>query len=430
MPTGHTTTGPTHDGPRTRRRRRAVAPALLLVVGLLLAGCSSSSGDNGASTTTSASGEKVSLTGVPGVSDDQIRFSAVGTNPSNPLGTCVLDCFLDGVNAYFDWRNSEGGIWGRQLVVSTVLDDELSKNQEQSLAIISANDTFATFSAPFVPTGWADLAAAGIPTYTLAINPPQAAGHPEIFGNNPVFCLGCTSRTAPYAVKLSGATKVASLGYGISENSKLCAEANAASVEKYSADIGGATVVYTNDALAFGLPNGIGPEVTAMKDAGVDFVLSCLDLNGMKTLAAELDRQGIRDQVTLMHANSYDQDYMASSGSAFEGDYVQVAFRPFEADPGVEPAEHLRGVDGQVGQALVRALHDRLDQRRPRLPGPPDRRSGVQPPEGDRRHQRAHVVHRRWARGPRSTGAASTTPRPRTTSSPTGRRRSAWRWCR
>jgi ABC-type branched-subunit amino acid transport system substrate-binding protein len=93
-------------------------------------------------------------------------------------------------------------------------------------------------------------------------------------------------------------------------------------------------VAYTNDNLDFGLRNGIGPEVSAMKTAGVDFVAACLDLNGMKTLAQELQRQGINDKVTLYHPNSYDQEFVKNAGDLFEGDYVGVGFRPFEADAG------------------------------------------------------------------------------------------------
>ena len=68
-------------------------------------------------------------------------------------------------------------------------------------------------------------------------------------------------------------------------------------------------MAYVNDNLAFGLPNGIGPEVTAMKDAGVDFVSTCIDLNGMKTLAQELQRQGM-DDVVLYHPNTYNQQFV------------------------------------------------------------------------------------------------------------------------
>ena len=92
-------------------------------------------------------------------------------------------------------------------------------------------------------------------------------------------------------------------------------------------------MVYVNDDLAFGLPNGIGPEVTAMRDARRRLRRGCLDLNGMKTLAQELERQGMGD-VPMLHLNTYDQAFVAEAGDLFEGDFVGVAFRPFEADAG------------------------------------------------------------------------------------------------
>ena len=104
----------------------------------------------------------------------------------------------------------------------------------------------------------------------------------------------------------------------------------AASVEMYGDDVG-AEVVYTNDDLDYGLANGIAPEVTAMKAAGVDFISSCIDLNGMKTLAQELRRQGM-DDVVLYHPNTYNQSFVTEAGDLFEGDFVSVQFRPFEAE--------------------------------------------------------------------------------------------------
>ena len=38
--------------------------------------------------------------------------------------------------------------------------------------------------------------------------------------------------------------------------------------------------------------------------------------------------------VPMLHANTYDQAFVAEAGDLFEGDLVQVGFRPFEADPG------------------------------------------------------------------------------------------------
>ncbi|HEX8805164.1 MAG TPA: ABC transporter substrate-binding protein, partial [Acidimicrobiales bacterium] len=103
-----------------------------------------------------------------------------------------------------------------------------------------------------------------------------------------------------------------------------------ASLERYGEEIG-AEAVYVNDSLEFGLPNGIAPEVTTMKDAGVDFIASCLDLNGMKTLAEELERQGMGD-VPMFHPNTYNQQFVRDAGDLFEGDVVAAQFLPFEAD--------------------------------------------------------------------------------------------------
>lgn len=309
---------------------------VLAVLGLVVAACSNSSGGNGAKASGGGSettaGNAAPVNGVPGVTKDKIDFAVFGTRSNNPTGACFLDCFVDGIKAYFAFRNSEGGVGGRDLELTTVLDDALSQNKERALEIVSANDTFAAFSATQLATGWADIAKAGIPLYVWGIHSAEMNGQDGIFASNGVICGTCTSRSAPYAGTLVKATKVGVLGYGISQASKDCAQAQARSVKKYSADTG-QKVGYLNDDLAFGLPNGVGPEVTAMKKAGVDFITGCLDLNGMKTLAQELQRQGMGD-VPMLHPNTYDQKFVAEAGDLFEGDLVQVTFRPFEADPG------------------------------------------------------------------------------------------------
>lgn len=344
------------------RRTRRSAPwflAVPVVAILLLGACSNSSGTSTSASTTGGatggtavtSGEKVPIEGVPGVTDDEIQFSAFGTRSNNPLGTCVLDCYVDGIEAYFAFRNSEGGVQGRQMVLTTVLDDELTKNQEKALEIVSADDTFASFSATQVPSGWGDIADAGIPLYTWSIHPAEMEGREGVFGYTGVLCTGCTNRSIVYPGMLDGATKVATLGYGVSPNSKDCANGTADAVEKYG-DETGMEVVYTNDEMAFGLPNGVGPEVTAMKEAGVDFVYGCLDLNGMKTVAQELERQGMGD-VHMFHPNTYDEAFVAEGGELFEGDYVGVTFRPFEADAGDSQLADFQKWMGETGSEIT-----------------------------------------------------------------------------
>ena len=324
----------------SRTLRQAVAVLSILV--LTASACGNSGGDDSTATTGSGggtdegpSGEEerdtfVELSGVPGVSDDEISYAVIGTRTGNPLGTCLLDCYIDGIEAYFAYRNSEGGIFGRDLVIGEELDDALGNNQAQSLEVVSSDDSFGAFQATLLASGWGDLDQAGIPTYAWGIHSTEAANRQYIFPSTVIPCGDCTGRAVPYLAQEAGATKIASLGYGVSENSKVCTNTNAASIETYAEETG-QEVVYVNDELAYGLGGGIGPEVSTMKEAGVDLIATCIDLNGMKTLAQELRRQDM-DDVVLIHPNTYNQAFVTEAGDLFEGDYVSVQFLPFEAD--------------------------------------------------------------------------------------------------
>jgi len=87
----------------TRKVTRLLA--VTLTACLIAVGCGNSDGSS--SDTTAASGgageggeetrdEFVALSGVPGVTDDEIAYDVVGTKTGNPLGTCILDCFVEG----------------------------------------------------------------------------------------------------------------------------------------------------------------------------------------------------------------------------------------------------------------------------------------------------------------------------------------------
>ena len=75
----------------------------------------------------------------------------------------------------------------------------------------------------------------------------------------------------------------------------------------------------------------------------------------MKTIAQELQRQGMGD-VTMYHPNTYDQDFVKEAGDLFEGDYVGVGFRPFEAAPskGVDTfREWMEETDAEINELAM-----------------------------------------------------------------------------
>ena len=244
------------------RRLWAVVAVLALAVGA----CGNSGDDETATEdttatteastdTTEATDEFVSLTDVPGVTDEEIHFAAFGTQANNPLGTCVLDCYTEGIEAYFAFRNSEGGVHGRQMVLSTVLDDELTQQPG---------------ARPRDRVGQRHLRRlqrhAGrqrLGRHRRRRHAPLHLGHPlqrdqragsGIFRTTAMACASCPGRGGSYVATLAGATRIATLGYGVSQNSKDCANARAPTRRAVRRRRPAWRSRTSNDDLEFGLP--------------------------------------------------------------------------------------------------------------------------------------------------------------------------------
>ena len=196
-------------------------------------------------------GEFQPISGVPGVTDEAIQYAVLGTGPSNPAGYCLLECYLGGVQAYFDYRNSLGGVHGRQLEITHEVDDELANTQVKLLELIGSDDVFGTFFAPLIPSGHEDANAARMPIYTLVQGGPEGAGFDNVY-IPAIFCADCLRKSTVHQAELVGATKVASLGLGVSQASKDCVAATEKAFEQWGPDVG-IEFVYANDTLPFGL---------------------------------------------------------------------------------------------------------------------------------------------------------------------------------
>lgn len=323
--------------------------AILAVIGLVFAACGNSDDDDGASPDTTAApedggsdeepsgdgdtGEFQPIEGVNGVTDDEIQYAVLGTGPANPLGYCLLECYEAGVKARFDYQNSIGGVHGRDVVVSRTEDDELGNTQVKLLELIEAPDVFGIFAAPLVYNGFADVGNDGsVPLYSTFPASPEADGFDNIYVVGGTICLDCLTPPAVEAAAVAGATKAASLGFGVSQASKDCVASTEANFDKYVEGVG-VEFVYANSELAFGFPNGVGPEVTAMKDAGVDFISTCIDQTSVLTLKQEMRRQGMEATVVLPQGYG-DDEFLSTNADLLEGDILSVRYRPFEAEAG------------------------------------------------------------------------------------------------
>lgn len=314
------------SGIRFRGNARLIG--LLAVLVLVVAACSNASDDD-----TSSGGSDADPTETvdqPGVTDDTIRVGGVAsiTNALNaPYGT-----IFEGMEAYFAMVNADGGIYGRDLEVVSERDDQMVNNLREVEGLLGQDDVFAALGMAtiFDFSGADDLEVAGIPTFGWNIN-EDWEGKQNLFGNVGVLCIGCPSIELPWIAQELDKTTIGVLAYGVA-NSQNCAKGIVDSFEKFpSAEIG-----FYSDSLSFGAAD-FSVEVGKMKDAGVDFVTTCMDTNAVLSVAKEMRQQEL-DAIQYL-PNGYDQEFMAVNGEFFEGSIVRTPFTPYETDPQPEGLE-------------------------------------------------------------------------------------------
>lgn len=364
-------TGPGGHGPR---RRVALAAAAVLAAVALVPACgnSSSNSSGGGSSTTAGGAAKPSAE--PGVTDTEIRVGGVAS-VTNPLGG-KYDQAFDGVKAYFDKVNSEGGVNGRQLKLVSERDDKVASNKDEVRGLLEQDNVFAVLPvATLLFTGADELVAAGVPTFGWTINPEWqgSADNPKanLFGQaGSYLCLGCEQPAVPYIAKEAGKSKVGLLGYAVPQSSQ-CVDGYDKSFTKYG-DEAGASVVFKDSSLSYGTTD-FSVQVAKMKDAGVDMVVTCIDTNGVVGLAKELKKQDVKAIQYL--PNAYDQELLDEYGDLFEGSYLYTSFLPLESD---EPSQGMKDyrkwiekAGGEVGEnSLVGWLNAALFVEGLRKAGP------------------------------------------------------------
>jgi branched-chain amino acid transport system substrate-binding protein len=329
------------------RHRGRLILAGSMVVALAAVGCGNSKGtaepgkDDTPDTTAASGSETTTGDGdfpavtAPGVTDTEIKVGGIAS-VTNPLGATYGSAF-DGAQAYFDMINADGGIYGRKLVLAETKDDNAVNNKEAAKALIDS-DIFAVLPVDtLLFTGADDLVAANIPTFGWTINAEWGgttdAPRSNLFGQSGSFLgIGSPAPSVPYIAQKFDKHKLGVLAYGVPQSAD-CATGIEASIDKYGkgADV---EVAFSDKSLAYGEKN-LSVQVGKMKDAGVDFVTTCMDTNGVVTLATEMDKQGL--DIPQYLPNGYDQNFVAQYGDLFEGSVVRTDFAPFELDEADQP---------------------------------------------------------------------------------------------
>jgi hypothetical protein len=292
----------------------------------------------------------------------------------------------DGVKAWADYVNANGGLACRQVVVKTS-DSHLSPDDSKAAIARACNDSLATVgtTALFLNdvsgmNGCRDRAgnATGIPDIAeLQTDPAQQCSKVS-------FAALPTNSSCPYPGSGPRSFKVLPTQYDFY-------------AAKYGTDLHGLFVIPkdTPSTISSSMPvfrgfNQMGvksdaefgmsglatqPQYTqvaqAIKQHHSNFVSSLLDYSGVVLARKEAAVQGANN-VTVWDCalNCYDQRLITTGGSAMEGTYVWLSYLPFE-DRGTNPEldaflkydKHPDGWGMQAwlaGEILVRAVNDAI----------------------------------------------------------------------
>jgi len=263
---------------------------------------------------------------VPGVTAKQIDVGAL-VALTNPTGSNYQDA-VTAAKAYFDQVNKRGGLYGRKLVMKKTIDDQTrtSKDILGARSLVEESNVFAILPVATSSFTGADyLAGKGTPTFGLEIQSDWAKG-PNLFGSNGSYiCFDCPQIPPVYTAQQVGAKKVAIFAYGSSSQSADCAD-----ITKQAFDKWGPKVALVDKSFAFGFSaNDISGAVQAIKDQGVDFVSTCMDLQGEVNLQKALQASGVTG-VKFYAPNGYMASALKDFGSSIEGFTFAVRYLPFE----------------------------------------------------------------------------------------------------
>jgi ABC-type branched-subunit amino acid transport system substrate-binding protein len=287
-----------------------------------------------------------------GVTGSEIKVGGLASPPS-VLNVPYQDGFA-GAKAYFDKVNKAGGVFGKKLVLAAQLSDQGSPggNIRAVRQLVEENKVFAVL--PIETNSFAGgkyLADTGIPSFGYNIDAgycgtqdevleiedaaPNLAGptgtfeqcpRQNIFGEKGSFlCFKCPSISPAVLAKRIGAKNAAILTYS-HPSSTACGDGDENSFKKY-----GIHLAFEDKTLNFGFPDA-SADAQKMKDAGVDFVATCMDFGGAYKISQELKQAGAKG-VTFYAPEGYRQETLDKYGSNLDGWVFRLGFTPWQVKP-------------------------------------------------------------------------------------------------
>ena len=323
-----------HMGRRRRSSGRQHGGTLAKVVlgGVTLASAAVTLGlpsaSAGAAARSASAGAAASA--APGVTKNSITVGTISTQ----TGTLAANfgSLIYGEKAYFDYINAQGGVNGRKINYRYQLDDGGNPSQFNQLVstLINQDHVFAVTgvaSAFFTPNLFVE---AKIPTYGYNVS-NNWAGPNNLFaaggGGSTQYLPGGIPEVA-YLVNKVHAKSVAVLAYGIAASAASC------QTDAKGLTAAGIKVSYTDYKIAYP-GTTVATDVQRMKQAGADFVLSCMDVQGNVTMARAIKQYGLK--ATQFWLSGNDQSTLNQNESLMQNVYFYIAHVPFLASQTATP---------------------------------------------------------------------------------------------
>jgi len=311
---------------RTRRLHLMVALSIVVVLVALLT-VAVTSGNAPISTTTAGN--------TSGVFPHRIVIGGLASL-TGPLPAQFAPVF-DGVTAYVDMVNAQGGVNGRRIVFAHKLDDESSPSVDaaQARALVDQYKVFAVVGVAtpsFSGAGY--LASHNVPTFGLNVNPNSEWGAgPSMYGNTGSWTnYNGLQLQAAFLAEQHHVRAAAVISYSIAEAQQGC-EGVLNAFDRYGIPVAVSDLNVPAPAV------DLHADVSRIKASGADFVVSCMDLGANILLSNTMAQEGVRGVVQYWF-NGYDQAALAQFAPSMQGVYLLLQHVPFEVaqlDPGVYP---------------------------------------------------------------------------------------------
>ena len=309
-------------GDRMRVRQGFRALGATVLTGALLTGATVlvSAGSAGAATTAS---------NAPGVTSNSVTVGTISTQTGTLASN--FSSLIYGEKAYYNYINAQGGVNGRMINYKYALDDGGNPTTFNQLAntLINQDHVFAVTgvaTAFFSPNLFQE---SGIPTYGYNVT-GNWAGPTNLFaaGGSVQYYPAGAPQYAFVARKTTPKPSIALIAYGIAASSDACQSSQAA------LQAAGYTVSYSD--LKVNYPGStVATDVQRMKQAGSNFVISCMDVQGNVTMARAIQQYGLK--MTQLWLSGNDQSTLNQNQSLMQNVYFYVAHVPFTAPTSLYP---------------------------------------------------------------------------------------------